>query len=126
MTIISQKTRLVGRQLLHADARLRTIRPKAPNFPATVRRQAGQRRQDRYRLGSLSAGAGRPHPHDVNARYELPDCYITENGACYNMGVDNGEVDDQPRLDYIADHLSVDGRPDQGRLSDAAVISPGA
>jgi beta-glucosidase len=43
----------------------------------------------------------------VNARYQLPDCYITENGACYNMGVENGAVDDQPRLDYIADHLSV-------------------
>ncbi|MCA1441342.1 beta-glucosidase [Ensifer sp. IC4062] len=43
----------------------------------------------------------------LNARYKLPDCYITENGACYNMGVENGAVDDQPRLDYIADHLSV-------------------
>ncbi|AUX77430.1 GH1 family beta-glucosidase [Sinorhizobium fredii] len=43
----------------------------------------------------------------LNARYTLPDCYITENGACYNMGVENGVVDDQPRLDYIADHLSV-------------------
>ncbi|NVD41668.1 beta-glucosidase [Ensifer sp. HO-A22] len=43
----------------------------------------------------------------LNARYELPDCYITENGACYNMGVENGAVDDQPRLDYIAEHLSV-------------------
>ncbi len=28
----------------------------------------------------------------------LPDMYITENGACYNMGVVNGEVDDQPRM----------------------------
>lgn len=43
----------------------------------------------------------------LNARYDLPDCYITENGACYNMGVENGAVDDQPRLDYIAEHLSV-------------------
>ena len=40
-------------------------------------------------------------------RYELPVCYITENGACYNMEVENGEVDDQPRLDYYAEHLSV-------------------
>jgi beta-glucosidase len=39
------------------------------------------------------------------ARYELPPCYITENGACYNMEVEGGEVDDQPRLDYYADHL---------------------
>ncbi|AFL53886.1 beta-glucosidase [Sinorhizobium fredii] len=43
----------------------------------------------------------------LNARYKLPDCYITENGACYNMGIEKGVVDDQPRLDYIADHLSV-------------------
>jgi len=43
----------------------------------------------------------------LNADYRLPDCYITENGACYNMGVENGTVDDQPRLDYIAEHLAV-------------------
>ncbi|MBP1874978.1 beta-glucosidase [Ensifer adhaerens] len=43
----------------------------------------------------------------LNARYDLPDCYITENGACYNIGVEDGAVDDQPRLDYIAEHLSV-------------------
>jgi len=57
---------------------------------------------------------------ELYRRYELPDCYITENGACYNMGVENGEVDDQPRLDYYADHLSVvadlikDGYPMRG------------
>ncbi|HEX2148352.1 MAG TPA: GH1 family beta-glucosidase [Pseudorhizobium sp.] len=45
---------------------------------------------------------------DLYRRYDLPEMYITENGAAYNMGVDeNGEVDDQPRLDYYADHLSV-------------------
>ena len=44
----------------------------------------------------------------VYERYEnLPPVYITENGACYNMGPDeNGTVNDQPRLDYIADHLN--------------------
>ncbi|MCL6706504.1 GH1 family beta-glucosidase [Pseudomonas sp. R2.Fl] len=41
------------------------------------------------------------------ARYELPECYITENGACYNMGPEKGEVNDQPRLDYYAEHLGV-------------------
>ena len=40
-------------------------------------------------------------------RYDLPACYITENGACYNMGPQNGEVDDQPRLDYYAEHLGI-------------------
>ena len=44
---------------------------------------------------------------DLNRRYDLPDCYITENGACYNMGVVDGEVDDQPRLDYYMDHLGI-------------------
>ena len=41
------------------------------------------------------------------ARYEsLPPVYVTENGACYNMGPGpDGSVDDQPRLDYIASHL---------------------
>jgi len=46
--------------------------------------------------------------HQVYERYDFPPVYITENGACYNMGPDeNGVVDDQPRLDYIAEHLSV-------------------
>lgn len=40
-------------------------------------------------------------------RYELPVCYITENGACYNMGVENGEVNDQPRLDYYVEHIGI-------------------
>ncbi|CAD7040256.1 beta-glucosidase [Pseudorhizobium endolithicum] len=45
---------------------------------------------------------------DLYRRYDLPEMYITENGAAYNMGVgEDGEVDDQPRLDYYADHLSV-------------------
>lgn len=45
---------------------------------------------------------------DLYARYNLPECYITENGAAYNMEPDaKGEVNDQPRLDYYEDHLSV-------------------
>lgn len=53
-------------------------------------------------------------------RYTLPVCYITENGACYNMGVEDGEVDDQPRLDYYKDHIGIvadlitDGFPMKG------------
>ena len=46
--------------------------------------------------------------HQVYDRYDLPPVYITENGACYNMGPDeDGTVEDRPRLDYIAEHLSV-------------------
>jgi beta-glucosidase len=48
---------------------------------------------------------------DLYRRYDLPDCYVTENGAAYNMGPSEGasgsEIDDQPRLDYYADHLSI-------------------
>lgn len=45
--------------------------------------------------------------HQVYERYEnLPPCYITENGACYNNEPDAlGVVDDQLRLDYIESHL---------------------
>lgn len=42
----------------------------------------------------------------VYGRYELPPCYITENGACYNVEVVDGAVDDQPRLDYLNDHIT--------------------
>ena len=42
----------------------------------------------------------------VYARYTLPPCYITENGACYNMGPGpDGTVDDAPRTAYLADHI---------------------
>ncbi|SIQ13868.1 beta-glucosidase [Rhizobium sp. RU35A] len=57
---------------------------------------------------------------DLYRRFDLPDMYITENGACYNMDVVDGAVDDQPRLDYYAQHLSVsadlvrDGYPLKG------------
>lgn len=45
--------------------------------------------------------------NDLYRRYDLPEMYITENGACYNLDVVDGEVDDQPRIDYYGDHLSV-------------------
>lgn len=53
-------------------------------------------------------------------RYTLPVCYITENGACYNVDVEAGEVDDQLRLDYYHEHLGIvadliaDGVPMKG------------
>ncbi|MGH1414404.1 MAG: GH1 family beta-glucosidase [Pelagimonas sp.] len=48
----------------------------------------------------------------VYDRYDMPPCYITENGACYNMGPDaDGSVDDQPRLDYLNEHI--------GKVADA-------
>lgn len=46
--------------------------------------------------------------HQAYARYDLPPVYITENGACYNEGPDEeGEINDELRLDYIRSHLEV-------------------
>jgi len=47
--------------------------------------------------------------HTVYNRYDnIPPCYITENGACYNTEVGNdGTVSDQSRLDFLNDHLHV-------------------
>lgn len=47
--------------------------------------------------------------NQVYQRYEtLPPCYITENGAAYNMGPDDdGAINDQQRLDYFDSHLNV-------------------
>ncbi|NND90530.1 MAG: beta-glucosidase [Granulosicoccus sp.] len=42
---------------------------------------------------------------NLHTRYTLPPCYITENGAAYNHGVRDGVVDDQPRIDYMQQHL---------------------
>lgn len=42
---------------------------------------------------------------DLHARYDLPDCYITENGACYNDEPVDGVIDDQRRIDYLDGHF---------------------
>ncbi|ASJ73026.1 GH1 family beta-glucosidase [Granulosicoccus antarcticus] len=42
---------------------------------------------------------------DINARYTLPPCYITENGAAYNHDIVKGVIADQPRIDYLHQHL---------------------
>ncbi|MHA7777498.1 GH1 family beta-glucosidase [Roseibium sp. M-1] len=42
---------------------------------------------------------------DLHARYPLPDCYITENGACYNDGLVDGVVDDRRRIAYLEKHF---------------------
>jgi beta-glucosidase len=48
----------------------------------------------------------------VYERYDLPPCYITENGACYNMGVEaDGKIHDAPRCAYLEDHI--------GKVADA-------
>ena len=37
--------------------------------------------------------------------YDLPPCFITENGACYNDEPEAGQVKDQRRIDYLESHL---------------------
>ncbi|MBO0343668.1 beta-glucosidase [Roseibium sp. CAU 1637] len=44
---------------------------------------------------------------EVYARYDLPPCYITENGACYNDEPVDGTIADQRRIDYLDKHLAV-------------------
>lgn len=42
---------------------------------------------------------------ELKERYQLPPCYITENGAAYNHNLVNEQINDQPRIDYVNDHL---------------------
>jgi beta-glucosidase len=42
---------------------------------------------------------------ELHTRYPLPDCYITENGACYNDGPVDGVIDDKRRIDYLDKHF---------------------
>ncbi len=42
---------------------------------------------------------------EMYQRYDLPPCFITENGACYNDSPVNGEVKDDRRIEYLDAHL---------------------
>jgi beta-glucosidase len=45
--------------------------------------------------------------HQKLARYDkVPPIYITENGAAYNEGPENGEVNDDRRVEYFQGHLT--------------------
>ncbi len=43
--------------------------------------------------------------HWINNRYSSPDIFITENGCALDDQVENGEVNDQQRLDYVRSYL---------------------
>ncbi len=43
---------------------------------------------------------------DVYKKYQLPPCYITENGACFNDEPKEGTVDDTRRVQYFEDHIA--------------------
>ncbi|OLP46568.1 GH1 family beta-glucosidase [Rhizobium oryziradicis] len=92
---------------------------KGAEFPATV--DAPPVSDVKTDIGwEVYAPALKSLVENLYDRYTLPVCYITENGACYNMGVEDGEVDDQPRLDYYKDHIGIiadliaDGFPMKG------------
>ena len=73
-----------------------------------IRSQPATQSNERTDIGWEMRADGISHLlTQVYQRYDnLPPVYITENGACFNMGPDaDGTVDDQPRLDYIRDHL---------------------
>ncbi len=42
----------------------------------------------------------------IKEKYGDVPIYITENGACYNDDLENGKVNDQGRIDYLAKHLT--------------------
>ncbi|MDB5555272.1 MAG: bglSch [Rhizobium sp.] len=106
LKIISQKIDWWG---LNYYTPLRVAHDPSPEavFPATI--QAPFVHPEKTDIGWEIDSSGLSHVvRDLYGKYDLPDCYITENGAAYNMGVgSDGKVDDQPRLDYYVDHLSV-------------------
>ncbi|NKF51688.1 beta-glucosidase [Shewanella sp. WXL01] len=51
----------------------------------------------------------------LNELYPLPEVYITENGAAMADKLENGQVNDQDRIDYYQQHLNaVDAAINQG------------
>lgn len=42
----------------------------------------------------------------VDNYYEHPDIYITENGAAFNDILENGEVKDEDRINYLKEHFA--------------------
>ncbi len=119
LAIISQKLDWWG---LNYYSPMRVANEPNPDAPYPAHISAPAVHPEKTDIGWEIDSSGLSHVvKDLYARYELPDCYITENGAAYNMGPNAlGEVDDQPRLDYYVDHLCVtadlikDGYPIRG------------
>jgi len=42
---------------------------------------------------------------DVYKHYDLPPCYITENGACFNDEPNDGVISDTRRIEYLDSHI---------------------
>ncbi|MGV2108422.1 GH1 family beta-glucosidase [Agrobacterium vitis] len=105
LEVISQKLEWWGLNY-YTPMRVADNPAEGAEFPATV--DAPPVSPDKTDIGwEVYAPALKSLVEGLYDRYTLPVCYITENGACYNMEVVEGEVDDQPRLDYYAEHLGV-------------------
>jgi beta-glucosidase len=106
LKVISQKIDWWG---LNYYTPMRVAADPNPDAPYPAHIQAPAVKPEKTDIGWEIDSTGLSHVvRDLYSKYELPDCYITENGAAYNMDVGaDGEVDDQPRLDYYVDHLSV-------------------
>ncbi len=103
-----------------------TIRTEG-RFPGDGQAPAGQRREDRYRLGSLFRRASTPSIVRISMRATSCRTATSPRTAPATIWASiNGAVDDQPRLDYIADHLSVTADLIKEGYPDDAAISPGA
>lgn len=118
MEIISQKLDWWGLNY-YTPMRVANDPTEGAEFPATV--SAPPVSDVKTDIGwEVYAPALKSLVENLYDRYTLPVCYITENGACYNMGVEDGEVDDQPRLDYYKNHIGIvadligDGFPMKG------------
>ena len=106
METISQKLDWWGLNY-YTPMRVNADHSRHPDYPATVPAPPAVDTKTDIGWEVFPAALG-DLVRKLNATYTLPDCYITENGACYNMGPDeDGSVDDQPRLDYVAEHLGV-------------------
>ncbi len=106
MNIISRKIDWWGLNY-YTPMRVAADPDPAAVYPAHI--QAPAVRPEKTDIGWEIDSGGLSHVvKDLYARYDLPECYITENGAAYNIGPDaKGIVDDQLRINYYDDHLNV-------------------
>jgi len=80
-----------------------SVKPDTP-FPATT--SAERPAVPRTDIGwEIDAQTLKHLLLDLYEDYTLPHCYITENGAAYNHDLEKEQVNDQPRIDYVHDHL---------------------
>ncbi len=122
MKTISQKIDWWG---LNYYTPMRVAADPNPDAPYPAHIQAPPVHPEKTDIGWEIDSSGLSHVvRDLYARYDLPNATSTKRRLLqYGLGAD-GEVDDQPRLDYYADHLSVTADLIRKAIPSAA-ISPG-